>query len=351
MPKLHDPLRLGALTLPNRIIMAPLTRCRASAGRVPNEMMVKYYTQRASAGMILSEATAVDPMGVGYPDTPGIWSEEQVAGWKRVTASVHAAGGRIMLQLWHVGRVSDPFYLNGALPVSSSAIAATGHVSQLRPMRPHVVPRPLELHEIPGVVEAFRRGAANAQRAGFDGVEIHGANGYLIDQFLQDGSNRRTDEYGGSIANRARFALEVTDAAISVWGADRVGYHLAPRGGSHGIADSDPAATFGYLAKELGRRKIAFICARESLEGRRFGPELKRAFGGTYIANDSFTAATAQAALDAGEADAVAWGKLFIANPDLPKRFALGAPLNEPQPASFYTGTSGGYIDYPALTA
>ncbi|HTL69415.1 MAG TPA: alkene reductase [Lacunisphaera sp.] len=351
MPGLFDPLRVGALTLPNRIIMAPLTRCRAGAGRVPTELMTKYYTQRASAGLILSEATSVDPLGVGYPDTPGIWSDEQVAGWRKVTEAVHAAGGRMFLQLWHVGRVSDPVYLNGALPVAPSAVAATGHVSLLRPQRPYVTPRPLQLAEIPRVVAAFRLGAVNALRAGFDGVEIHGANGYLLDQFLQDGANHRTDEYGGPIANRARLALEVADAAISVWGADRVGYHLAPRGGSTGIKDSDPAATFGYLARELGRRKLAFLCARESLEGPRFGPALKKAFGGAYFVNDGFTAESAARVLAAGEADAVAWGKLFIANPDLPRRLALNAALNTPDTTTFYGGTERGYTDYPPLAA
>jgi 2,4-dienoyl-CoA reductase-like NADH-dependent reductase (Old Yellow Enzyme family) len=351
MGQLHTPLRLGALTLPNRIIMAPLTRCRAGAGRVPTDLMREYYVQRASAGMILTEATAVDPMGVGYPDTPGIWSDEQVAGWRKVTDGVHAAGGRIILQLWHVGRISDPIYLNGALPVAPSAIAPTGHVSLVRPQKPFVTPRALEPHELPRIVSAYKLGAVNALRAGFDGVELHGANGYLLDQFLQDGANHRTDSYGGSIENRARLALEVTDAAISIWGADRVGYHLAPRGGSHGITDSNPAATFGYLATELGKRKLAFLCARESLDGPRLGPELKRAFGGAYIANDGFTVDAARATLTAGEADAVAWGKLFIANPDLPRRLQLGAPLNAPDTATFYGGTAKGYTDYPSLAA
>jgi len=351
MPTLHDPLSLGSLTLKNRIIMAPLTRCRASAGRVPNALMQEYYVQRASAGLILSEATAVDPMGVGYPDTPGIWSDEQVAGWQKITSAVHAAGGRMFLQLWHVGRISDPIYLNGALPVAPSAIAPSGHVSQVRPIKPFVTPRALELTEIPGIVAAYRKGAENAFRAGFDGVEIHGANGYLIDQFLQDRTNRRTDRYGGSIENRARLALEITDAAIAVWGADRVGYHLAPRCDSHDMGDSDPAATFGFLAAELGRRKIAFLCARESLEAPRLGPALKKAFGGVYIANQGFTGPAAQAVLDAGEADAVAWGKLFIANPDLPKRLALGAALNTPETSTFYGGTAVGYTDYPTLAA
>lgn len=351
MSKLHDPLRLGALTLPNRIIMAPLTRCRASAGRVPNDLMREYYVQRATAGLILTEATAVDPMGVGYPDTPGIWSEEQVAGWKSITAAVHAAGGRIMLQLWHVGRVSDPVYLNGALPVAPSAIAPAGHVSLIRPMKPFVTPRALILSELPAIVAAYRRGAENALRAGFDGVEIHGANGYLLDQFLQDKSNRRTDDYGGSIENRVRLPLEVADAVVGIWGANRVGYHLAPRGDSHDVGDSNPSATFGHLVRELGRRKLAFLCARESLDAPRLGPELRRAFGGPYIANQGFTAETAQTVLAAGEADAVAWGKLFIANPDLPQRLRLGAPLNTPDNTTFYGGNSRGYTDYPPLAA
>lgn len=335
--------------LPNRIIMAPLTRCRASAGRVPNALMAKYYTQRASAGLILSEATSVDPMGVGYPDTPGIWSEEQVAGWKLITAAVHAAGGRIFLQLWHVGRISDPVYLDGKLPVAPSAIAAAGHVSLIRPQKAFVTPRALERAELPGLVEAYRRGAENAKRAGFDGVEIHGANGYLLDQFLQDSSNRRTDDYGGSLENRARLALEVTDAVVGVWGADRVGFHLAPRGDSHGMGDSNLAATFGYLATELGKRKLAFLCAREGLAEPRLGPALKQAFGGVFIANQGLTAAEASAEIAAGNADAVAWGKLFIANPDLPRRFQEGAALNAPVPETFYGVGAGGYTDYPTL--
>jgi len=351
MSSLHDPLRLGALQLPNRIIMAPLTRCRAGAGRVPTELMLNYYRQRASAGLILSEATAVDPMGVGYPDTPGIWSEEQVLGWKKITAAVQAAGGRIVLQLWHVGRVSDPFYLNGAMPVAPSAIAAAGNVSLIRPAKAFVTPRALERAELPGIVAMFRHGAQQALRAGFDGVELHGANGYLLDQFLQDSSNVRTDEHGGTIANRARLPLAVTDAVISVWGADRVGYHLAPRGDAHGMGDSDRLGTFSYLATELGKRKLAFLCARESLEEPRLGPALKRAFGGVYIANQGHTVETAQQVLAAGEADAVAWGRLFIANPDLPHRLQIGAALNTPNVATFYGGQAEGYTDYPALHA
>src|SRR3954467_156621 len=262
MPTLQDSLRVGALTLPNRIIMAPLTRCRAGAGRVPTDLMAEYYTQRASAGLILSEATSVDPMGVGYPNTPGIWSEEQVAGWKKITAAVHTAGGRMFLQLWHVGRVSDPVYLNGALPVAPSAIAPAGHVSLIRPMKSFVTPRALERSEIPQVVHAYRKGAENAIRAGFDGVEIHGANGYLLDQFLQDKTNHRHDAYGGPIENRARLMLEVADAVISVWGPERVGMHLAPRGDAHDMGDSDLAATFQYVARAMKDRGIAFLMAR-----------------------------------------------------------------------------------------
>jgi 2,4-dienoyl-CoA reductase-like NADH-dependent reductase (Old Yellow Enzyme family) len=266
-----------------------------------------------------------------------------------VTKAVHEAGGKIFLQLWHVGRISDPIFLNGELPVAPSAIAAKGHVSLVRPEREYVTPRALELNEIADVVEAFRKGAENAKAAGFDGVEVHGANGYLLDQFLQDSTNQRTDAYGGPIENRARLMLEVTDACIGVWGASRVGVHLAPRRDAHTMGDSDPAGTFGYVARELGKRKIAFIAAREALGDDRLGPQLKQAFGGPYIANEKFTLETAQQVLDAGEADAVAWGQLFIANPDLVRRFKTGAPLNKPNPATFYARGETGYVDYPAL--
>ncbi|MBT9540251.1 alkene reductase [Thiobacillus sp.] len=349
MASLFAPLLLGDITLPNRIIMAPLTRCRASEGRVPNTLMAEYYRQRAGAGLIISEATSVTPMGVGYPDTPGIWSEAQVEGWKLITKAVHEKGGRIFLQLWHVGRVSHPLYLNGALPLAPSAIAPRGHVSLVRPETAYVTPRALELSEIPSIIEAFRKGAENAKRAGFDGVEIHGANGYLLDQFLQDSTNLRTDEYGGSIENRARLMLEVTDAVISVWGAKRVGMHLAPRGDAHTMGDSNPLATFSYVARELGKRKIAFVCAREHMGEGRIGHELKIAFGGVFIANEGFTRESAQQVITAGEADAVAFGKLFIANPDLPERFRTDAALNTPQSETFYAKGPKGYTDYPAL--
>jgi 2,4-dienoyl-CoA reductase-like NADH-dependent reductase (Old Yellow Enzyme family) len=342
---LFSPLRLGDLELPNRIFMAPLTRARSGPSRIPNALMATHYQQRASAGLILSEATSVSPQGLGYADTPGIWSQAQVEGWKLTTRAVHEAGGRIFLQLWHVGRISHPTFLDGALPVAPSAIAPAGYVSLIRPPTPYVVPRALTREELPGVVEQFRLGALNAQAAGFDGVEIHGANGYLLDQFLQDNSNQRNDDYGGSLENRARLMLEVTDAVISVWGAARVGMHLAPRSDAHDMGDSNRLATFTYVASELGKRRIAFIAAREKLGTDRIGPQLKQAFGGIYVANEAFDVASGNATLAAGEADAVAYGKLFIANPDLPRRFREGSALNTPDPATFYGGEAAGYTD------
>jgi len=349
MPTLFDPITIGAWNLPNRIFMAPLTRARAGAERIPNALMAEYYSQRASAGLIFSEATSVTPMGVGYADTPGLWSEEQVEGWKIITRSVHEAGGRILLQLWHVGRISDPLFLNGETPVAPSAIQPDGHVSLVRPQKPFVTPRALEIEEIPGIIAAYRQGAENALSAGFDGVEIHGANGYLLDQFLQDKTNHRTDRYGGSIENRARLMLEVTDAVISVWGASRVGMHLAPRGDAHDMGDSNALATFSHVARELGHRGIAFLCAREHAGENRIGPQLKAAFGGPYIANEKFTLESASQLLANGEADAVAFGVPFIANPDLPERFRLGAALNDADPSTFYSPGSKGYTDYPFL--
>ncbi len=348
-PTLFDPVQIGDLHLPNRIIMAPLTRCRSGKERIPNDLMVEYYRQRSGAGLILSEATAIAPQGVGYPDTPGIWTQEQVEGWRKVTTAVHHSGGHIALQLWHVGRVSDPIYHNGALPVAPSAIALSGHVRLVRPLRPYVTPRALELDEIPGIIEAYRQAAINAKEAGFDAVEIHGANGYLLDQFLHDGSNHRTDIYGGSIENRARLLLEVTDAVVSVWGAGRVGVHLAPRGDSQDMADSNPLALFTYVARELGKRKIAFVCAREKLGPDRIGPVLKKEFGGIWIANEQFTRETGNEVLAAGEADAIAFGIPYLANPDLPARFALDEPLNEPDKETFYGEGPKGYTDYPFL--
>ena len=312
--------------------------------------MVDYYRQRASAGLIISEGvTPISPQGVGYAQVPGLWSQQQIEAWKPVTAAVHEAGGRIFSQIWHVGRISDPVFLHGEQPVAPSPIAAAGHVSLLRPAKAFETPRELAVSEIKGIVEDFRKGATNAQAAGFDGVELHGANGYLLDQFLQDGTNHRTDEYGGTLGNRARLMLEVTDAVISVWGPKLVGMHLAPRSDAHGISDSNPEATFGYVASELGRRGIAFIAAREYIGDQRLGPQLKQAFGGVYIANEKFDRESAERVIESGEADAVAFGKLFIANPDLPTRFARNAPLNELRPETFYAHGPEGYVDYPSL--
>ena len=349
MPTLFDPIALGDLTLNNRIVMAPLTRCRADAGRVPSDLMVEYYRQRASAGLILTEATSVTPMGVGYPNTPGIWSAEQIQGWRTVTDAVHAAGGKIVLQLWHVGRISDPIYLDGQLPVAPSALKPAGHVSLVRPKKEYETPRALETAEIAGVIEAYRNGAENAKEAGFDGVELHAANGYLIDQFLQSRTNQRTDAYGGPLENRARLLLEVTDALIGVWGAGRVGVHLAPRGDSHDMGDDNPAQTFGYVARELGKRKIAFIFTREYAGDDSLTPQLKQQFGGALIANERFTKEQANAWLAEGKADAIGFGVPFIANPDLVKRLEQDAPLNEPRFETFYGSSPEGYIDYPTL--
>jgi 2,4-dienoyl-CoA reductase-like NADH-dependent reductase (Old Yellow Enzyme family) len=350
MSRLFQTLQLGDLQLPNRIVMAPLTRCRASAGRVPNALMAEYYVQRASAGLILSEATSISAQGVGYPDTPGIWSEQQIEGWAKITRAVQAAGGRMMLQLWHVGRVSDPLYLNGELPVAPSAIAPSGHVSLVRPIKPFVTPRALASEEITHIVADYRQAAINAKQAGFDGVEIHAANGYLLDQFLQDRSNQRSDEYGGSVENRARFLLQATDAAIDVWGAGRVGVHLAPRGDSHDMGDSDPLHTFGYVAEQLGQRGIAFIFTRESQQQPRISPQLKQRFGGVLIGNEGLDKAAAQQLLDHGEADAIAFGKDFIANPDLVRRLQHDAPLNAWDASTFYGSLEHdpvvGYTDY-----
>lgn len=348
--QLLAPLQLGDLHLPNRVVMAPLTRARAvGADRVPNALMARHYAQRAGFGLILSEATAVTPQGVGYADTPGLWSEAQVAGWRGVTEAVHAAGGRIVAQLWHVGRISDPVFLDGEPPVAPSAITPAGEVSLVRPKRPYVTPRALALEELPGIVAAYRQGAENARRAGFDGVEIHAANGYLIDQFLQDRSNRRTDAYGGPIENRMRLLLEIVDAAIEVWGVGRVGVHLAPRGDAHDMGDSDPQALFAQVARELGRRGVAFLCLREHLGAGRLLPLIREAFGGAVIANEGLDPDSAEALLGRGEAEAVAFGRLAIANPDLVERIRHGAALNRPDPSTFYGGGEAGYTDYPAL--
>lgn len=349
MSSVFDPIQIGDLALPNRIIMAPLTRCRASEGRVPNALMAEYYTQRSNAGMILSEATSVTPMGVGYPNTPGIWSDAQVEGWKKVTSAVHKAGGRILLQLWHVGRISDPRYLEGESPVAPSALAAKGHVSLVRPEKSFETPRALSTEEVEQVIEDFRKGAENAKKAGFDGVEIHGANGYLLDQFLQSSTNLRDDRYGGSLENRARLMLAVADAAISVWGAGRVGMHLAPRMDAHDMGDSNPQETFSYVASELGKRKIAFICTRENFKEPALTPMIKKAFGGTVIINEQMTKEMANDLIEQGIGDAVAFGRWYIANPDLVTRLRTDAPLNELVPTTMYGSGPEGYTDYPAL--
>lgn len=345
--KLFQPITLGEVTLKNRIIMAPLTRMRAGEERLPNDLMAEYYSQRASAGLILTEATSVTPMGVGYPNTPGIWSKEQTEGWKKTTKAVHDKGGKIFLQLWHVGRISHPSYLNGELPVAPSAIKPAGRVSVMRPETDYVTPRALDLKEISEIIAAFKKGAENAKEAGFDGVELHGANGYLLDQFLQDGTNQRTDQYGGSIENRARLMLEITDALISVWGASRFGVHLAPRGDAHDMKDSDPAKTFGYLAQELGKRKIAFIFTREYEGDDSISHVIKKSFGGPLIANEKFTRDSAIKIVEEGKADAVSFGVSFISNPDLPKRLIENLPLNETNFQTIYANGATGYTDYP----
>ena len=346
MASLFDPVQLGAVSLRNRIVMAPMTRTRASEGRVPNDLMRLYYSQRASAGLILTEATSISPQGVGYPNTPGIWSSAQVDGWRKVTSAVHDKGGKIFVQLWHVGRVSDPEHLNGEIPVAPSAIACAGHVSLLRPQRNYVVPRALHAEEIPHIVQDFADGAGHARDAGFDGIEIHAANGYLIDQFLQDGTNKRQDGYGGGIENRARFLMEIVDACSGVWGAGRIGVHLSPRGTAHDIHDSDPEALFGHVARELGRRGVGFLFLREAPGHEAFTAELRRQFGGSVIVNQDYTRARAEDALARGRADAVSFGRPFISNPDLVRRLRIGAPLREGDSATFYGDGAAGYVDY-----
>ncbi|MEQ5793186.1 alkene reductase [Paracoccus sp. NFXS7] len=350
MSSMFEPVTLGAVTLRNRIVMAPLTRSRAGDARVPNDLMVEYYRQRAGAGLILSEATSIMPMGVGYEATPGIWNDDQIAGWSKVTQAVHERDGLIYLQLWHVGRISDPQLLGGQLPVAPSSIQPGGHVSLLRPKRAYVTPRALTTEEIPGIVEAYRQAADNARHAGFDGVEIHAANGYLIDQFLQDRSNTRTDQYGGDIQNRVRFLNEITDAVVGVWGGDRVGVHLAPRGDSHDMGDSDARALFTQVARDMRARGVAFLCLRERVAEDSLLDAIRDAFGGPVIANEGLTRESAEALLAEGRADAVAFGRDFIATPDLPERFRRGLPLNDQDPATFYAGGAEGYTDYPTAS-
>lgn len=350
MPTLYAPVKIGALELKNRIVMAPLTRMRAVDDRAPGPLTKAYYVQRASAGLIFTEATSVTPQGVGYPNTPGIWSEKQVQAWKEIVEAVHAAGGKIVSQLWHVGRVSDPIFLDGELPVAPSAIAPEGHVTTVRPQRPYETPRALETDEIPAIVADFVRAAENAKRAGFDGVEIHAANGYLFDQFLHDGSNKRTDRYGGSIENRARFLLEAVDAVLNVWPADRLGVHLNLMSNSYSMEDSNPLALFSYVAEQLSLRNVAYIFARESQDfPGRVGPQVKQKFNGAWIANEGLTRQSAEALIERGDADAAAFGKLYIANPDLVARFRQQGPFNELNNATIYAPGATGYTDYPPL--
>lgn len=354
---LFTPVELGPYHLPNRIVMAPMTRNRAGAGNVPTALMAEYYAQRASAGLIITEGSQVCAGGQGYPATPGIHSAEQVESWRAVTEAVHARSGRIFLQLWHVGRISHPcFQPDGAAPVAPSPIRPAGEAYTYDGPQPFVTPRALELSEIPELIEHYRLGAANAHAAGFDGVEIHAANGYLLDQFLRDGTNRRTDIYGGPVENRARLLLEVTEAVCDVWGPDRVGVRLSPLQPFNDIRDCDPQATFGYVTGALDRYGLAYLHVTEM--GREqpgaAGPafdlgELRRIWRGVYITNAGYDKARANAALAAGEADLVAFGVPFIANPDLPARLARNAPLNAADPATFYGGGAEGYTDYPTL--
>jgi len=351
---LFSPIKLGSFTLPNRIVMAPMTRLRA-IGSIPNPLMATYYAQRASAGLIVTECTMVSPMSLGYMNCPGIYSSQQVAGWKQVTDTVHAKGGRIFLQLWHCGRVSHPSLLGGELPVAPSALAGVGELHTPEGKRPMVTPRALETQEIPEIVEQFRQGAENALLAGFDGVELHGAFGYLIDQFLQDGSNQRTDEYGGSIEKRSRFLLEVIEAVASVWGADRVGLKLSPSNTFYGMFDSNPMTTFSYALNALNRFGLAYlhlmepnefdVATRNVIQG--LTPLLRPIFKGTLMTNGGYDLDKGNTVLASGDADLVSFGKLFIANPDLPKRFELKAPLNLPEPKTFYAPDELGYTDYP----
>lgn len=351
MPQLQTPFQIGSITLPHRVLMAPLTRMRAFDGRAPGDLQVEYYRQRASAGLILTEATSVTPMGVGYPNTPGLWSAPQVAGWKRVTDAVHSAGGLIAVQLWHVGRISDPELLDGQQPVAPSAIAAEGEVNVLRPKRPFPVPRALETEEISEIVQDFVQAARYAQAAGFDFIEVHAANGYLFDQFLHDGSNQRTDQYGGSIENRARFLMETLDALLQVWPAERIGVHLNPMSNTHSMSDSNPVALFTYVAEQIDARKLGFIFSRESLQDGvlPIGQHMRKVYQGTFIANDGFGAQEAQAVVASGAADAVAFGRPYIANPDLPERIFQGAAWNAVNYDTVYSPDGTGYTDYPTL--
>jgi N-ethylmaleimide reductase len=354
--KLLEPFKLGPITLPNRFAMAPLTRNRALEGFVPNPLAVEYYGQRASAGLLISEATQVSQQGQGYQDTPGIYSKEQIAGWRKVTDHVHAEGGHIFLQLWHVGRISHTsLQPNDGAPVAPSAILAKTKTFVGGTFADVSEPRALELSEIPGIIDSFKKGAANAIAAGFDGVEVHGANGYLLDQFARDGSNKRTDAYGGGIENRAKLMLEVTSAVTSEVGAERTGIRISPVTPSNDISDSNPQPLFDYIVDHLNALKLVYIHVIEGATGgaRDIAPfdyrSLRNRFKGAYIANNGYDFELANKVLSANEADLIAFGKPFISNPDLVERFKRGAPLNTPDKATFYGGGVKGYTDYPAL--
>lgn len=366
MTSLFDPLALGDLTLKNRVIMAPLTRMRSrQPGNIPWELNAEYYAQRASAGLIVSEATQISPLGQGYPGTPGIHSDEQVAGWRLVTEAVHRANGLIFLQLWHVGRIShSSLHPDEGLPVAPSAVKPSGEVLIADwTMAPYETPRALETHEIPGVIAQFAAAAQRAKDAGFDGVEVHGANGYLLDQFLQDGSNRRTDAYGGSVENRARLLLEVVDAVGGVWGSERVGVRLSPYGTFNDMHDSDPEALFTHVLQRLSDRGIAYAHVIEPRASTAGGGDdvdhgapctseiFRRVFDGVFISAGGYDRERAIEAVAGGQADAVAFGRLFIANPDLPDRLRRNAPLNPYDRSTFYGGDQKGYTDYPSLVA
>lgn len=366
--KLFQPITVGRFELPHRIVMAPLTRSRATQkGNVPTPLMACYYAQRASAALIISEATQVSMQGQGYSWTPGIHSTEQVQGWQRVTEAVHEAGGRILLQMWHVGRISHPILQpDQMLPVAPSAIKPLGEtfVENERgegEMVPFVTPRPLQLMEMPYLVAQYTRGARNAQKAGFDGVEVHGANGYLLDQFLESGTNKRTDEYGGSVENRARLLFEVIQTSCEVWGPDAVGVRLSPLGTFNDISDDDPESTFGYVAEKLNDYKLAYLhvvnpatAALEKHEepdarSMRMMELIRRNYRGILMVTGGFDRDTAEQWLEQGRADVIGFGRKFLANPDLPERFRRGAPLNPDDRSTFYGGGAKGYIDYPSL--
>lgn len=354
---LFTPYTMGPLQLKNRMVMAPLTRSRADQGNIPSSMAITYYGQRAGAGLIITEATQISAGAQGYISTPGIYTDEQVTAWKKITDTVHQNGGRIFLQLWHVGRISHPDFRGGELPVAPSAIAPRGMSTYTAEgLKPIPTPRPLEINEIAAIIDDFRTAAQKAMAAGFDGVEVHGANGYLLDQFLEDGTNQRTDEYGGSLENRARLLLEAISAVTDVWGSDRVGVRLSPGGSFNDMYDSKPQETFSYVVHRLAELNLAYLHLIEPAVPLGEHPNLdlsvrffRPLYPGTMIVAGGYTHESANAALQAGLADLVAFGQLFIANPDLPERFRRGAPLNPPDRDTFYGGDAKGYIDYPTL--